>query len=93
MRILILHSRIALDRLPEKIVSSRMRRAFSLKLATKSTSLLPHSVSHLGWIYCAGLGTIWSNEAAAEVKRRIKERQPDIVHCHNLFPALSPAVY
>ncbi len=40
----------------------------------------------------AGLGTIWSNEAAAEVKRRIKERQPDIVHCHNLFPALSPAV-
>jgi glycosyltransferase involved in cell wall biosynthesis len=47
--------------------------------------------SGLGMVL-AGVGAVWSSEAAAEVKRRIKERQPDIVHCHNLFPALSPAV-
>ena len=28
----------------------------------------------------------------AEVRRRIVQREPEIVHCHNLFPALSPAV-
>lgn len=40
----------------------------------------------------AAVGTIWSRTAATEVKRRIEEGKPDIVHCHNLFPALSPAV-
>ena len=40
----------------------------------------------------AGLGAIWSKEAATEVRRRIKDQNPDIVHCHNLFPVLSPAV-
>lgn len=39
-----------------------------------------------------GLGAIWSKEAVAEVRRRIVQREPEIVHCHNLFPALSPAV-
>jgi glycosyltransferase involved in cell wall biosynthesis len=40
----------------------------------------------------AGLGVIWSKRATAEVERRIDHQKPDIVHCHNLFPALSPAV-
>jgi glycosyltransferase involved in cell wall biosynthesis len=40
----------------------------------------------------AGLGMIWSRDAIAEVRRRIDRGNPDIVHCHNLFPALSPAV-
>jgi glycosyltransferase involved in cell wall biosynthesis len=40
----------------------------------------------------AGAGVIWSRSAVAEVNRRIEREQPDIVHCHNLFPALSPAV-
>jgi glycosyltransferase involved in cell wall biosynthesis len=39
-----------------------------------------------------GVGAVWSREAVAEVKRRIHYQEPDIVHCHNLFPALSPAV-
>jgi glycosyltransferase involved in cell wall biosynthesis len=44
----------------------------------------------LRWV-SAGVGVIWSRSAAAEVKRRIDLWNPDIVHCHNLFPALSPA--
>jgi len=39
-----------------------------------------------------GMGVIWSRDAAEEVKRRIARWMPDVVHCHNLFPALSPAV-
>jgi Glycosyltransferase Family 4 len=40
----------------------------------------------------AGLEVIWSPDAVAEVRRRIHHSKPDIIHCHNLFPWLSPAV-
>jgi glycosyltransferase involved in cell wall biosynthesis len=40
----------------------------------------------------AAAATIWSRQALAEVRRRIHTWKPDIIHCHNLFPALSPAV-
>ena len=37
-------------------------------------------------------GAVWSRAAADEVRRRAREFRPDVVHVHNLFPALSPAV-
>jgi glycosyltransferase involved in cell wall biosynthesis len=37
-------------------------------------------------------GTIWSPAAVRAVRRRIRERAVDVVHVHNLFPSLSPAV-
>jgi glycosyltransferase involved in cell wall biosynthesis len=40
----------------------------------------------------AGLEVIWSPDAVGEVKRRVHHLKPDIIHCHNLFPWLSPAV-
>jgi glycosyltransferase involved in cell wall biosynthesis len=36
--------------------------------------------------------TVWSARAASEIRRRIRERRIEVVHVHNLFPALSPAV-
>jgi glycosyltransferase involved in cell wall biosynthesis len=48
--------------------------------------------SRLGTL-SAGAGMVWSMDAVGEVKRRIDRSKPDIVHCHNLFPALSPAVF
>jgi glycosyltransferase involved in cell wall biosynthesis len=39
-----------------------------------------------------GLGTIWSPGAAEHVARLVKRWSPQLVHCHNLFPALSPSV-
>jgi glycosyltransferase involved in cell wall biosynthesis len=39
-----------------------------------------------------GLSAIWSRRAAAEVRGEILDRGAQIVHVHNLFPALSPAV-
>lgn len=38
-----------------------------------------------------GLSAVWSGHAAAQVRRLVQEQRPDVVHCHNLFPALSPA--
>ncbi|MHB8059234.1 MAG: glycosyltransferase family 4 protein [Gaiellaceae bacterium] len=39
-----------------------------------------------------GLGAVWSRRACAEVRRRVSEQRIDVVHAHNLFPVLSPAV-
>jgi glycosyltransferase involved in cell wall biosynthesis len=35
---------------------------------------------------------VWSRDATAEVSQRIRRFGPDVVHVHNLFPMLSPAV-
>lgn len=40
-----------------------------------------------------GLATPWNPWMAHEIKRRTKEFQPDIVHVHNTFPLISPAIF
>ena len=40
----------------------------------------------------AAVGAIWSRPAVDEVGRVARSYRPDVVHCHNLFPMLSPAV-
>jgi glycosyltransferase involved in cell wall biosynthesis len=37
--------------------------------------------------------TIWNRRSYAEVMRLIVREAPDIMHCHNTFPLISPAVY
>ena len=39
-----------------------------------------------------GVRAVWARNAAATVRGLIREHEADIVHCHSLFPALSPAV-
>jgi glycosyltransferase involved in cell wall biosynthesis len=39
-----------------------------------------------------GARVVWARGAAGEVRDRIRRFRPDVVHVHNLFPALSPAV-
>lgn len=39
-----------------------------------------------------GTSAIWSRDAARVVRRLVRNQRSDIVHCHNLFPLLSPAV-
>jgi glycosyltransferase involved in cell wall biosynthesis len=40
----------------------------------------------------SGAGAIWSRTAAGRVRSRIRRNGIQVVHCHNLFPTLSPAV-
>ena len=40
----------------------------------------------------AGASAVWSRAAAGSVERLVRERGIDVVHAHNLFPTLSPAV-
>jgi glycosyltransferase involved in cell wall biosynthesis len=50
------------------------------------TELSPRGLARIG------VGAMWSREAVREVRRRIRLQGTEVVHCHNLFPMLSPAV-
>ena len=41
----------------------------------------------------AGLESIWSQSSYRKVRDRLREFRPDIVHCHNTFPLISPSIY
>jgi glycosyltransferase involved in cell wall biosynthesis len=40
----------------------------------------------------AGIDAVWSRRARTETARRVSEQQIDVIHAHNVFPMLSPAV-
>jgi glycosyltransferase involved in cell wall biosynthesis len=37
--------------------------------------------------------TLWNRQTYAELRELIRARRPDVVHCTNIFPLISPAVY
>ena len=39
------------------------------------------------------LRTIWNQESYREIRRVIREHSPDVIHAHNTFPLISPALY
>ncbi len=41
----------------------------------------------------AALGVVYNTRSARMLKDRIKAFQPDIIHVHNFFPLISPAVF
>jgi glycosyltransferase involved in cell wall biosynthesis len=41
----------------------------------------------------AALGAVWSSRSAAEVDRICRRFRPDLIHVHNVFPLISPALY
>jgi glycosyltransferase involved in cell wall biosynthesis len=43
-------------------------------------------------IAAAGRDAVWSVQSASMVRRLIRRHGIEVVHCHNLFPSLSPAV-
>ena len=49
-------------------------------------------IAHLSRLRVA-VDTVWSNRSAREVGAVLDRFRPDIVHCHNTFPLVSPSVY
>ena len=39
------------------------------------------------------INTLWNRQSYSRVAKAIQDFRPDIMHCHNIFPLLSPAVY
>lgn len=40
-----------------------------------------------------GIDAVWSRETVTTLRQKISHHRPHVVHAHNLFPALSPAVF
>ena len=40
-----------------------------------------------------GIRTIWSRKSYLAVRETLREHRPDIVHAHNTFPLISPAIH
>ncbi len=49
-------------------------------------------VEQLGGLRTA-LATVWSGSAYRAIRARLREKRYDVVHVHNFFPLISPAVY
>ena len=41
----------------------------------------------------AGIATLWNHEMYERLRARIQRERPAVIHFHNTFPLLSPAVY
>ena len=41
----------------------------------------------------SSLKTLWNYKAYSEFRQLLKNHCPDVVHCHNTFPLISPAIY
>ena len=39
------------------------------------------------------VGTTWNQKAYKQLRELIANERPDIAHCHNLVPVISPAAY
>ena len=37
--------------------------------------------------------TVWNGRTYREIRELIRREKPDVVHCHNTFPQISPSVY
>lgn len=41
----------------------------------------------------SSLKTLWNFKTYSEFRKLIRKEQPDVVHCHNTFPLISPSIY
>ena len=55
----------------------------------KSNCDIPDRGGRLG----LALRTIWNPRTVREVREIIRREKPDVVHCHNTFPLISPSIY
>ena len=55
-------------------------------------SIHNNQIANLNKLRLAG-ATLWNGSVAAQIRTIIKRVQPAVIHCHNIFPLISPAVY
>jgi glycosyltransferase involved in cell wall biosynthesis len=93
MRILILHSRYLSGHASGEnaVVEDEARLLAEGGHQVRVWKPSPKTLTGPGLVR-TGIRSVWSGEAVASVSRTVREVRAEVVHCHNLFPALSPAV-
>lgn len=92
MRILVLHSRYLSGAVSgeNRVVDDEVRLLREAGHDVETWAPSPRSGG--ASLIRAGVSAIWSRNAIGEIRRRIHSARPDVIHVHNLFPELSPAV-
>lgn len=57
-------------------------------IAASSNKLLA-----IGQMLKACIQTIWNDRTHSDIRALLRSEKPDIVHCHNTFPLISPSIY
>ena len=93
MRILILHSRYLSGAVSgeNRVVADETRLLREAGHQVWLWEPTPTTTSGLRLLR-AGAKAIWSTSAVTKVGELIRQTRAEIVHCHNLYPELSPAV-
>jgi len=93
LRVLVLHSRYLSGPVSgeNRVVDDEVRL---LREAGHEVNVWSPTVETLGVASSirVGLDALWSRRSASHVSALIQRHRPEVVHCHNLFPVLSPAV-
>src|SRR3982751_1913009 len=92
MRILVLHSRYATGSLSGE---NRVVEDEVALLRTSGHDVLewtPTPPASRSGKALLGPRALWSSTARRHVARLMRSHRPDVIHVHNLFPLLSPAV-
>ena len=93
MRVLILHSRYLSGSISgeNRVVEDESRLLRDAGHEVHVWAPEPHVSGGLDQLK-VGASAVWSRSAVAQVRRIIRRRGIQVVHVHNLFPTLSPAV-
>lgn len=93
MRVLLLHSRYASGHLSgeNRVVEDEARLLEQAGHEVRRWTPSGEAVRGARAV-TAGFEAVWSRPAARAVRSLVRSFRPDVVHCHNLFPLLSPAV-
>jgi glycosyltransferase involved in cell wall biosynthesis len=41
----------------------------------------------------AGVKTVWNADTGKQIRFQVAQHRPDVIHAHNIFPLISPALY
>ncbi|MBI4874644.1 MAG: glycosyltransferase family 4 protein [Acidobacteria bacterium] len=95
MRVLIVHNRYLLPGGEDEVFGSERRLLETFGHQVDSYEVSNREILQAGaWgEVAAGPRACWSFGSAAAVGEILRRRQPDVMHVHNWFPLISPAVY
>ena len=91
-RVLVVHNRYQLRGGEDAVVESEMALMAEHGLDVRGMLVSNDEITHRNKAAVA-LQSIWSHRQARALDAILQDHRPDVVHVHNTFPLLSPALY